>query len=300
MKKHLFGIFFFLIAFQLPAQELNCKVTIDSKRLTTQQVSEKAIFDDMQKAINNFMNNTDWTTDDFRPEERIDCDLLITLTQAPSQNQFSATAQIRAVRPVYNTTLKSTLISYNDREVNFRYVQGNPLIFNKNNFSDNLTSMLAFYAYTILALDYDSFSKGGGNPYVETVFNIVNTAQSSGENGWRQGTTVQSRYWISENLISQQMLPFREAFYKYHRLGLDKYLASPSEARQQILEALEDISKVNKIKPAAALTNIFFDVKGNEIVNIFKDASPEIRKQVRDMLVLLDPNKAQLYDKLTN
>lgn len=301
MKYHWASLFilFFTVGFS-NAQELNCRVKIDSRQLLTFQAAERVIFTELEKDISNFMNNNKWTNDDYQVNERINCDILITLRTSAVQNSFEGFAQVRSTRPVYGTNLETVLLNYNDQTFNFQYVQAQPLIFNINSFVNNLTSILAFYAYVILAMDYDSFSKEGGSRLVEQAYNVANIAQQSGDGGWVRGTETRNRYWLSENLFSQQMLPFRQAIYLYHRQGLDIFLSDPDKARQNILESLKLMRDVNKLKPSAVLNNIYFDAKGSEIVNIFREASPAIRKEVYQLLTTLDPNKATLYEVLNS
>lgn len=300
MLKYTFTLLaYLLLAYVGKAQELKMKVTVDVQNLNTQQAAEKSVIKaDLEKAIPNFMNTFKWTKDDFKKEEQIECNLLITLLKSPSQNVFEGMATLTAMRPIYNTTHKSRILEYIDRTFNFGYVQGQPLIYAQNVFTDDLSSMLAFYANVILAMDYDSFSKGGGAQYAEEAFNIVNIAQGSGNAGWnRQGSTI-NRYWLAENLQSQQMIPFREAIYAYHLLGLDTFLKDPEKSRQEIFKVLEIIDGVNKLKPSAVYTNIFFDAKGVELISVFQPAPFELRKKVHNLLVRLDPNKATQYNKL--
>ncbi len=290
--------YFLVFAHQVFGQELNCVVTVDATRLQTDQATEKSIFPNLEKNIANFINAKDWTTDEFKRGEQINCRLLITVTKSPVQNVFEATAQIVSTRPVYGTTYETTLLNFNDRSFNFRYVADQPMIFNDNNFTDNLTSMLAFYVYTVLALDYDSFAKLGGNPFVEKMFNVANIAQSSNELGWARTTNTTNRYWLAENLQSQQMIPFRETLYQYHRLALDTYLINGEESRKKMLTCIETMTQINKVKPSSALFNVYFDAKNVELVNIFKEGTPEIRKKFRDLIVLIDPANAAKYDKV--
>jgi hypothetical protein len=281
------------------AQELNFIVNVDASRLQTAQISEKTIFANLEKAIRLFLNDREWTNDQFKKNEQINCKLSITVTEAPSQNSFKATAQVFSSRTIYGTNYESSLLNFNDRNFEFDYFIDQPLIFNDNNFTSNLTSMLAFYAYTILALDYDSFSKLGGNPYIEKLFNVVNVAQSaSGDAGWSRTQNQVNRYWLAENLQSQQMLPFREAIYEYHRKGMDLLLTKPDEARNTIYKTFQTMQEVNKLKPSSALFNVYFDAKNSEIVNVFKDATPELRQKVRLIVVQLDPANARKYDTL--
>lgn len=295
-------IFIFLILFsqKLFAQELNCEVVINSQQLVTQQATERTIFDDMTKAFNRFMNDTKWTNDDFRPEERIKCKIIITLTSSPSQNNFEATTQVQSSRPVYGTNHDTNMLLFVDRNFTFGYIQGQPMIFNVNNFSDNLTSMLAFYAYVIIGLDYDSFKRTGGEEYIEQAFNISNIASQSAGGGWQRTQSTTNRYWLIENLRNQQMIPFREGIYEYHRLGMDIFLLDAEKARQSIFEVIKKIKDVNRLKPSAVFTNIFFDAKGDEIVEVFKGASQEVKKELRDILVNLDPTQTKKYNTLAN
>ena len=298
-KKFLFLFLLILnIPFGLSAQELKFNVFIDSQKLVTQQSSETEIFDDLQKSISNFLNNQQWTPDEFKKGEQISCNLVITLTESPTQNSFRGTAQIQSTRTIYNTNYESNLLLYVDRDFNFNYVEAQPLIFNVNSFTDNLTSILAFYVYVVLALDYDSFEENGGAPYVENAFNIANIAQQSSESGWRRGQSTLNRFWLAENLNAQQMIEFRKAIYDYHRAGLDRFMIDADSSRQVILGSLEKISEVNRLKPSAVLTNIFFDAKYNEIVNIFQEATPELKKKVHTLLIRLDPGHREKYDEL--
>lgn len=297
---HIVCILFFIFQYlNTQGQELNCSVEVNADVLITNQATEKTVFTDLQKAISGFMNNQQWTDDTFDSKERIDCKLLVTLRNSPAQNQFSGNIQIQATRPIYNTNYTTNTLLYLDNDFTIEYIQGTPLIFNINSYTNNLTSMLAFYAYTILAIDYDTFSKEGGNPYIEKAFNIVNIAQQASNNGWsgNQGSTI-NRYWLSENMNNQQMLPFRQAIYDYHRKGLDLFLIDAKKARENILNALKTIAEVNKRKPSAVFTNIFFDAKSSELINIFKKAPEETRKEVRNLLVKLDPGKTIKYNEL--
>lgn len=283
----------------LQSQELNCTVTIDTKSMVTNQATERAIFKDMEKAISEFINSQDWTEDDFEVEERIECTLYITVTEMPTQNSFKATAQVIASRPIYNSIYSSNLFQYVDRNFDFSYLPSQPLIYNDNSFTNNLTSMLAFYAYTILTMDYDSFSLHGGSKYAEKALNVANIAeQSAGEIGWKRNQDKRNRYWLAENLMSQQMLLYREAMYKYHRLGLDAMLVSKEEAVKEIEGALQKINQANKIKGPAILTNIFFDAKATEIVGVFKSQELKLKQKMRNLLVRLDPTNTKTYNIL--
>lgn len=247
-KKNYIWPFIFLICltrFTGFAQELRCNVIIDTDQLKTNQVTEKQIFIDMQKSISTFMNTRRWTNDKFTPEERINCNLVIRLTDMTTIKNFEGTAQIQSSRPVYGTDYESIVLNYIDREWQFEYTNAQPMDFNENNFSSNLTSMLAFYAYVIIGLDYDSFGKLGGNMYLQRALLITNTAQQSvgSEKGWKAFEDTRNRYWLIENLTNQQMQPVREGIYVYHRQGLDTFLNNPEQSRAQVLGVLNSIKK---------------------------------------------------------
>jgi hypothetical protein len=304
MRKLYFCIALFfgvsLINITASGQELRCNVIIDTDQLRTNQVTEKQIFVDMQKAISQFLNTRRWTDDNFTQDERINCNLVIRITDMPSITNFVGNAQIQSSRPIYGTDYESVLLNYIDRQWQFEYTNAQPMDFNPNTFSSNLTSMLAFYAYVIIALDYDSFSKFGGNQYLQQALTIANNAQQSvgTEKGWKAFEDTRNRYWLIENLLSQQMQPVREGLYTYHRLALDTFLSNPDQARAQVLNVLSSIQKVNQLKPAAVLTNTFFDTKGNEIINFFLQAPPQEKQKAYNLLVELDPTKTDRYEKL--
>jgi hypothetical protein len=276
-------------------------VVIDTDQIASSMVTEKQVFLDMQKAIVNFMNNQRWTNDKYLSEERINCNLIIRITSMPSIKSFIGTAQIQSSRPVYGSDYESILLNFIDREWQFEYAPAQPMDFNENTFTNNLTSMLSFYAYVILGLDNDSFSKLGGNAHLQKALVIANTAQQGvidGEKGWKANEDNRNRYWLIENLMSPQMIPLREGLYTYHRQALDNFLASPEQSRSQVLEVLSDIKKINQMRPAALLTNTFFDTKTNELINLFLEGTPQQKQVAYNLLVELDPTKTDKYNKL--
>jgi Domain of unknown function (DUF4835) len=281
------------------AQELNMKVTVDYSQLqVNQQRGETQVFEQMQNAMMDFLNGRRWTNDNFNADERIQGNMVITLKQASANGDYTGNATFQVNRPVYGTTYESPLYRFIDRNFNFSYLPTKPINYNDNAYTDNLTSMLAFYAYSALALDYDSFEKTGGNPFIQKIYNIANLAQSgSGDAGW-DGRDVRNRYALAENLQNQQMMPFREGFYNYHRLGLDNFLNKPDETRKLILNYLNDVKTVNQLKPSAVLTSGFFDTKSEELINIFAEASRDDRQKAYNFLINLDPTKTEVYKRL--
>ena len=281
------------------AQELNCQVTINSDQLFAQQKTDFSYVAQLKGIITELMNNRRWSNDQFTPSERINCSLNINLVKSLTQGAFEATAQIIVTRPVYGTNYETTVLNYVDRNFNFVYLPSTPVNFRDNIFSDDLTSMLAFYANIILAVDYDTFSKRGGNPFVQRAFAIAIQAQQGSPNdAWQAGSDQRKRYWLVENLQNQQLIPFRDAMYTYHRQGLDIFGANPVQMRKQTLELLANIRTVGQQLPYSVLVNVFFDAKSQELYNILFEGTPAERKRAFELLSFLDPSKTELYRKL--
>lgn len=288
-------ILFSLLSLGSFAQELNCAVSINASQI---QTSDAGIFKDMETAIEQFMNGRKWTNDSYKTHEKILCNFLITITKMPAIGSFSASVQVQSARPVYNSTYTSLLFNFADREWEFEYIESMPLEYNDNTFTSNLTSMLAFYAYLIIGLDYDSFSELGGTPYFQRALAVVNNAQQSNTPGWQAIGSNRNRYWIIENLNNTQMTDLRKAIYSYHRKGLDTFESNPDESRQVILNGLREIKKVRDINPNAILVVSFFDAKGKELANIFSDGNIQVRRQAYDIITAIDPSNRSTYEKI--
>ncbi len=284
----------------LQAQELNCSVTIVSDQINAQQVSDKQVFVDMKTAITDFMNNKRWTNDIYGQEERIKCTLIITFTKSPQQNVFQGNAQFQVIRPVYNATYETIMLSFVDRNFTVSFSPDDrQMVFNEQTFSNNLTSTLAFYSLIAITLDYDSFGKSGGNQYLVRAFNIANLASSAGQGGWEQsGGDQRNRYWLVENLQNQQFLPFREGFYNYHRLTLDNFTTDPVGGRKQVLEFLNALKTLQQLRSNSVLLTSFFNAKNQEMVNIFSEATKDEKQKAFQVLSVIDPSKTELYRKL--
>ncbi|RYC70275.1 MULTISPECIES: type IX secretion system protein PorD [Spirosoma] len=281
------------------AQELNCTVTINSDQLFAAQKTDFSYVNQLQGIISEFMNARRWTNDQFAPNERINCSMNINLVKSLAQGVFEATAQITVTRPVYGTSYETTIFNYVDRAFNFVYLPTTPVFFRENQFSDDLTSLLAFYANVILAVDYDTFSRQGGNLFIQRAYAITNLAQQGSPNAaWQTGGDRRNRYWLIENLQNQQLLPFRDGLYTYHRLGLDTFAANPVQARKQTLDLLGTIRTIGLQLPNSVLINSFFDAKSQELFNILYEGTPAERQRSFELLSYLDPSKTEVYRKL--
>ncbi|OIQ22412.1 MAG: DUF4835 domain-containing protein [Flavobacterium sp. MedPE-SWcel] len=260
-----FLILLVLLSFSVKGQELNCTVEINADRVTD---ANTQIFRTLETSLNEFMNNTSWTTRNFERNERIDCSIFINVS-AYSSNNFTATIQVQSSRPIYNSTYSSPMLNYNDKEVKFRYLESENLIYNPNSFDSNLVALLGYYANVIIGMDADSFELNGGTPYYQAAQNIVGLAQGSGYKGWAQQDGNQNRYFLVSDLLSNTYSDFREALYSYHMQALDKMAENTKEGKEKVIVAIKTLAKVNKVRPNAFLTRIFFDAKSQEIASIF-------------------------------
>jgi hypothetical protein len=278
------------------AQELNCTVNINVGPGV--QGSDQGVFKDMKNALQQFMNTRKWTNDGFKQHEKIACNILININEMPSIGLYMASVQVQSARPVFSSNYSSLLLNYADRDWQIEYVESQPLEFNENTFTSNLTSILAFYAYVIIGLDYDSFSELGGSQYFQKAQMVVNNAQSANREGWQPLGNNRNRYWLCENLMSGQLVDLRKAMYSYHRLGLDVFDKTPDKSREVILKCLRDVKRVRDINPSSILVISFFDTKAKELSNIFSDGDQQVRKQAFDLITSMDPINKGSYGKI--
>lgn len=293
MTKRIIIFFFFLSsAFSLTAQELQCNVIVNDDRA---QTTDRQVFRDMEKAFSRFMNERKWTMQFYEPDEKINCNLMITIENLITVSSYKATVQIQSSRPIYNTNYESLVFNFADRDWVFEYVESTPLDFNDNQFMSNITSMLAYYAYIIIGLDNDTFSKFGGERMFQKALNVVNVAQATDLPGWRAFQSNRNRYWLIDNLLNQNLQPIREGYYNYHRLGLDVMIDKPDQARQQILQCIKDIKTADKLLPNTILKISFFDAKTDELINIFKKAQPAVKNEAYNLLTEINPGNTEKY-----
>lgn len=303
MKYGLFLFFALLAAHLAPAQELNCTVNLNSDQLVAVQKTDFSYFSQLKTVISDLMNNRRWTNDQFGQNEKINCTLTVNLLRSETQGVFQGNAQLTVSRPVYGTNYQTIILSYVDRGFNFSWLPTQPIFYRENQFSDDLTQILAFYANIILAVDYDSFSRQGGNPYIQRAYQVVNLAQASSPNQSDWSNTDngrRNRFWLVENLQSQQVIPFRDGFYTYHRLGLDAFASNPVQARKYTMDLLTNMRQITLQKPGAVLLNSFFDAKSDELLNIMAEGTRDERKRAFDLLSFLDPSKTENYRRLLN
>jgi hypothetical protein len=293
-----FSMFFITLLMISPiahAQELNCQVAVSSQKV---QTANHTIFQTLQTSVYEFMNNRRWTNYTYRVEERIECSILINVTDWNGSDEFKATIQVQSRRPIFNTSYNSVLINYMDKDCDFNYIENEPLDFQITTHSSNLMSTLAYYAYIIIGLDHDSYSMMGGTQFFEKAQTIVSNAQSAKEKGWKAYESMRNRYWMVENLMNASNSGMREASYQFHRLGLDMMYDKIDVGRAAITTSLETIRKVNREKPGLFLMNLFMSTKVDELVNIFSQAPPNEKAKAVNILKEIDPSNANKYDKI--
>jgi hypothetical protein len=295
MIKKLIILICMCLAINAEAQDLNARVQILSPQI--QNTNNKPI-EALQQAMAEFLNNRKWSVNELKPQERIDCNIVFNLKEWDGSSNYKGEAQIISSRPVFGTSYNTTLLSVSDKNFEFTYTEGQPLDFSDQNFQNNLSSILAFYAYVIVGLDADSFSKMGGTDYFAKAQTVVNNAQNAPFGGWKAFENLRNRYWISENLQNKTFIPLREALYSYHRQGLDLMSDDINKGRKNIASAIEKLTELDKQKQGSILNNIFFSAKAYEIIDIFKKSDPLERTKVYNVMVEVDPANASKYEEL--
>ncbi|MEC7265281.1 MAG: DUF4835 family protein [Bacteroidota bacterium] len=294
MRNVLIIIFFLAISFAVPAQELNCSITVNSDQVgqTNQQ-----IFKTLERSLNDFVNKNKWTNRVYRENEKVNARMFITVTQYES-DRFEANIQIQSSRPIFNTTYESPVFNYKDDAFNFQYQEFQPLVYNPNSFDSNLVAVISYYVYVILGLDADTFSLEGGNDFYRLAQNIVTQAQSSNYSGWSQETGARTRFELVDNLLSNSFREYRVAMYNYHRKGLDILADNNSTGKQIISGSLRLFETLIKRRPNAFLIQTFFDAKSDEIKNVFSDGPQVDMVKLKETLNKVAPFYSATWNEI--
>ncbi|BDD00419.1 DUF4835 family protein [Persicobacter psychrovividus] len=278
------------------AQELNCQVVVNAENIQTQ---DKRIFQDMERAFTQFMNNTQWTEDQFKTEEKIRCRVMINLKSMPSIGQFKGTASIQAVRPVYGSNYETVdFLFYADPNWSFEYNESQPMDYSPTNFTSNIVSLLSFYANIIIGTDYDTFEEKGGQQFFDAANQIVSNAQSNNSVGWNQFDGNINRYNLIDDYLNGQLVALREGNYIYHRQALDQFEKDPVAAQKLIVGVLQELEKIHNLRPNSLALRTWLDTKNSELVNIFSEGDMTARKEAHDILMKIDPSRAEDYKKI--
>jgi len=295
MKSFYLLLISLFIVIAVDAQELNCQVSINSQQVS---ISDKTKFETLQKAIYEFMNNRQWTNTTFDISERIECSIYITFGKNSSGDNYTASIQVQSSRPVYNSAFNSIMVNIVDNDFDFSWVEHDPLDFQINTYTSNLTSVLAFYAYIIIGNDFDSFSLNGGNQYYNDAQTIVNNAQNARESGWKSFEGQKNRYWLIENILNSSYSDYRKFTYEYHRLGLDQLSSSMSKGRAAILKSLKYLQQVHRNKPGLYIMNLLMDAKRDEFIGVFSEAPANEKNNAKTILSEIDPAHSGDYQKM--
>jgi hypothetical protein len=287
------------LAFILPligfGQEFICQMQVNAPQV---EGSERKVFQTLQQAMYEFVNNRKWSNYVYRPEEKIECSMIITITDRISSDQFRGKINVVLQRPVYKTSYNTTLFNYLDKDFDFKYVEYEPLDFSDDTYTSNLTSVLAFYAYVFLAIDADSYSHLGGTPYYEKARAIVNAAQNAPEKGWKAFESMKNRYWLVENMLNSTYSPLREGIYQYHRLGLDVMSDNIDLGRSAINDCLDNFQRAGREKPGLFVLQLMMDAKRDELINVYSQASPMDKTKAINILKELDPANSSRYQQI--
>ncbi|MDO6812215.1 DUF4835 family protein [Tenacibaculum soleae] len=282
MRKIIFSFFIIVSIFTVNSQELNALVVINTDKV---QSSNKQVYETLQKSLTEFINDKQWTNKKYKQQEKINCAFTIIVNEQ-SGNNFKATLQVQSTRPVYNSSYATPVLNINDTNFNFRYNEFDPLNFNPNNYDSKLVSLIAFYAYTIIGVDADTFALKGGTQYLKVAESVMLQAQSNGELGWQNEVGKQNRFALIDNLLSSKFSTLRTIYYNYHRKGFDYFSEDKTKAKETIQNNVIMLDKLYNVGIGNYMIRIFLDAKGDEISSVFSDGKPV--KNTQKMLSVLD------------
>ncbi len=283
------------------AQELNCTVTINSDQI---EGSNKAVFETLKTAIQEYMSQNRWTNMTYAEHEKIECSMLIVVKKV-EETLYTCEMTLQSRRPVYGTTYTTPLLNFKDKNFVFSYQEYDRIEYQQNQFTTNLTAMLAYYCYLIIGHDQDSFQRLGGTPYFQQCESIVQACQTASmdkteQRGWQAFDSNRNRYAIINNLLDEAFKKYRNFYYEYHRLGLDEMAANVTNGRARIAEGLPVLKEAYHARPATYIINTFLDAKSDELVDIFSKGTDKEKKTVYEILNDIDPTRQTTYDRINN
>jgi len=292
--KQIFLLILFIFSSSLFAQELKIDVKVNAPKL---KLADPRVFQTMQRSVSEFLNNTKWTNDDFETHERIEGSLLITITEEFSPSSFVAEIAIQGIRPVFNSNYTTLLFNRVDRDFRIEYEEMQSIEVSKGVYIDDFSSLLSFYVYILLGMDYDSFSPLGGESYFQIAESVLNAVPQNSVNAasWSLGGKKENRYWLLENLLNPKYRPYRQSTYEYHRLGLDVMAEDPDRGKAIMVSVLKEMDKVNESYPNSIVLRNFLDSKRDEVIEIFKGGSRGQKNTVYNLMARLDPSQMSNY-----
>ncbi|NER13308.1 DUF4835 family protein [Leptobacterium flavescens] len=290
-------LFLFALSFTmlLQSQELNCTIIVNSDQVNQ---TNQQIFKTLERSLNDYVNKTKWTNKRYGQQERINCNMLITITSFDSNSEFSGTIQVQSSRPVFNASYETPVFNHNDRQFNFNYLEFEPLFYNPNSYESNLVGVITYYVYVILGIDADTFSKNAGTEYFEKAREVVNLAQGAGYLGWQQADGNRTRWELIDNMLSNTFREYRTVMYNYHRLGLDVMVDNGSLGKQSVASCMKIFENLVKRRPNSFLLQTFFDAKSEEILNVFSDGPKVDIVSLKNSLNKIAPFYANTWEKI--
>ena len=296
MRKIISVFFILSLVFTTNAQELNALININSSQISG---SNKQVFETLQTALTEFVNQTKWTSNNFKTQEKITCAFNITINAQPSSNRFNASIQVQAARPVYNTSYASPILNIKDTDFSFKYDEFEPLNYNETSFESNLISTIVYYVYVILAVDADTFALNGGASYFKQAENVLLLAQQGGGSGWIDQAGKQNRYSLLDNMTSSKFAAFKNILYDYHIKGMDIFSEDKLSAKKNIEEAILKMQALHNKSIGNYLIRLFFDAKSDEIATIFSDGPrPPESKKLQEVLQRISPINNNKWRKI--
>jgi hypothetical protein len=296
MKKLSLYLLLICLSYTALGQDLNARVSVLTPKI---QTTNKRIFAELETAMKTFLNGHKWCVDQVEPQERFECSFVLNVTSWDGSSAFSGELQVQSSRPVFNSTYTSTLMLLNDKNIDFVYQQGQTIDYSDQTFTSNLSSIMAFYAYIVIGMDYDTFSRYGGSQYFALAQNVVNLAQTSTYTGWKAfDNNNVSRYWMAENLNDKAYAPLRSFMYDYHRNGLDIMADNPGKGVKVIASLLPDLQQIDRTRLGAMYPLVFYTAKSDEFVSIFTKADPQDRIAAMNILTQADPGDGNKYATL--
>lgn len=294
------AFFWLCITFLMPGMllaqtEMNCMISISSPGMNE---ADRNILRTLQTDLYEFVNQRNWTEFTFQNRERIEASININVSERIGGDEYRATISVQSRRPVYRTSYDTPVLNHQDRDFQFRYVENQPIEYADGVFTSNLTAVIAFYVYVIIGMDFDTFANFGGNPYFEKAQNIVNLAQNVPERGWKSYESQRNRYWLMENLFNTTYRNIRQAMYVYHRMGFDTMTENMEIARGEVVSALEMLQRTHRERPGSFLMQIMMTTKGDELVNLFSQATPMDKEKAIAILSEIDPANSAKYRRM--
>jgi hypothetical protein len=301
MMKFVLPIFYLFFCSLSFSQELNCQVSVEADAKLELNSTELEIIKQMKQSVYDLMNNTQWTKDNFKTEERINCNIQIQLKTNPNSGVYTGFIQVQSTRPAFNSNYNTVLFNFQDDDMAISFSRNTVLTYAQNQFRDNLSSILAFYAYFIIGMDYDSFSSKGGTPYFNEAQQIVSNAQSSGAPGWKASESgKRNRFWLIDNILQPVFDPLRECNYMYHRKGIDMMYDNKVEAKKSLLAALNKLTPVVQTRPNTVNVVNFLNAKTIELKNILSDSEIKEKTDFVNLLKKLDSGNSSKYQEILN